>query len=84
MIGYPEIRINGVIVKPNQENKLDVQMQAELILICCFGPIYCPQIIEMDNTTSGTTLNNVDIQNSPFRNVNDLIISTPCVSPASY
>lgn len=84
-IGYPERLIEGVIIKPNQANTLDVQITAGVIISCCFCHIYYdPPLIQIDNTTSGSTFTDDDIQRSPFRDPNDLIISTPGVSRADY
>ncbi len=85
-LGYPTNSILGVIVKPNQVNKLDVQMTEPQILIGYFdcGFYYYPPLIEIDNTTSGTIQLNHNIENSPHRNIGDLIISTPGVSTTNY
>jgi hypothetical protein len=85
-VGYPDRKIVGVVVIVNRSNKLDIQMSEPMgcVIICC-GPAYFhPPLIDMDNTSSGLIIPEENIQNSPFRDPNDLIISTPGVSPAGY
>jgi len=84
MIAYPESLIIGVVVKPGLENKLDVQLDAGLILepirvICINIPM-----IEVDQTTSNTLQTTEEIQRSPSRNTNELIMNTAGVSSARY
>jgi Carboxypeptidase regulatory-like domain len=84
-LGYPDNLIMGVVIKVDQVNKLNVQLSEPQILICgCCFYFYYPPIIEIDNTTSGTTQISNDIQKSPFRDTKDLILNAAGVSPANY
>ena len=72
MIGYPESLISGVVVKPNQDNKLDVVLDAGLVLDVIVVTEYKVPLIEVDNTTQGQVITADQIRNLPTRNVNAL------------
>ena len=71
-IGYPERLITGVVIKPNQENKVDVQLTAGVILTEVVVTEYEVPLIEVDNTTQGQTLTADQIVKLPTRNVSAL------------
>lgn len=83
-LGYPNHLVVGVVVKPGQVNNLNIEMPEPKIICCLCHFFYSPPLIDLDNTSSGTTLTTNNIQNSPFRDINDLILNTAGVSPANY
>jgi hypothetical protein len=84
-LGFSDHQIESVVVKPDQVNKLDITLVAKLpIFGCCCSPFYSIPLIELDNPSSGATIISNDIKNTPFREVNDLILNTAGVSPANY
>ena len=71
-IGYPERLITGVVVKSGQENKLDIQLTAGVLLDVVVVTEYEVPLIEVDNTTQGKTITAEEIRNLPTRNVSAL------------
>lgn len=81
-LGYPNNLIQGVVVKPGQANKLDVVMdEPEGILIDeIVVKEYKVPLIEVDNTTQGSTITSEEIRNLPTRNVTALAATTAGLS----
>ncbi len=56
IVGYPESQFQGVIVKPDKANLLDVQMSSGVLLDLVVVTEYKIPLIERDNTTQGQTI----------------------------
>ncbi len=82
-IGFPTNRIEGVVVKAGQANRLDVELgggDGGITLDEVIVKEYKVPLIEQDNTTSGGVITSEQIRNLPTKDISALAASTAGLS----
>ncbi len=76
--GYPEQRINNVLVRAGKAERLDIKMsnQQGVLIDEIVVKEYRVPLVEVDNTTTGGTLTSEQIRQLPTRNINALAATT--------
>ena len=68
-VGYPNKTISGVILFPNRNLTLNIELNESVeISGCCCITIYDPLLIDVWNTTQGVIFNAKDIWKTPHKN----------------
>lgn len=68
-VGYNDTKIQDVIVKAGKTNQLDIQLSSGVLLEDVVIVDYRAPLIEIDNTTSGTTVTAEKIKSLPTKSV---------------
>lgn len=67
-VGYPTKTISGVVLFPDRNLTLNVEIPQEFIFDCCCITIYDPPLIDVWNTTQGTIFKADEIRRTPHKN----------------
>jgi hypothetical protein len=67
-VGYPNKIISGVVLFPDRNLTLNVEMPQEFIIDCCCITIYDPPLIDVWETTQGTIFKADEIRRTPHKN----------------
>jgi outer membrane receptor protein involved in Fe transport len=80
-VGYKTKRINGVICKAGQTTRLNIEMEPEGTLLNeVVITEYKVPLIEIDNTTQGTTITSEKIDKLPQKSINAIVANAAGVS----
>ena len=67
-VGYQPKTIQGVVLFPNKNLTLNIEMSQGVVSDCCCIMIYNPPLIDVWNTTQGTIFNANEIRRTPHKN----------------
>lgn len=78
LLGYAAQRVTGIVIKAGRTNKVDFQLSDDAILLDIGVEIkaYKVPLIEIDNTTQGSTVTAEKIRALPTKNVNAIAATT--------
>ena len=67
-VGYPTKTISGVVLFPDRNLTLNVEMPKNQLSDCCCITIYNPPLIDVWDTTQGTIFKADEIRRTPHKN----------------
>ncbi|MBK6564847.1 MAG: carboxypeptidase regulatory-like domain-containing protein [Saprospiraceae bacterium] len=78
LLGYAAQRVTGIVIKAGKTNKVDFQLSDDAILLDIGVEIkaYKVPLIDVDNTTQGSTVTAEQIRALPTKNVNAIAATT--------
>ncbi len=81
-VGYPPEKRTGIYVEKGQNNKLNIAFEytRPQLISCCFSWHYKIPLLKKDDTSSGLTIPDYDIQLMSTKNVNAIITTAPGVT----
>src|SRR5690606_28662573 len=77
LLGYAAQRLQGLVIKAGRTNRIDFQLSDDAVLLDLGVEVKCyhVRLIDVDNTTMGTTVTAEKIRNLPTKSV-DAITAT--------